>query len=143
MKVYVLETGVYEGRCVHGVYATPEAAMAAWQPKPYGPTTFIQPPRVVREVTTGVTTVTPETAVTRFTYTWERKDWGWDFDATDEHAAEITEYEVMDSGPVFTTRVTVDCIGTCGHKIIKGCEAISAPHGLFCSPDCADNGGAA
>lgn len=29
MKVYVVETGCYEDRCVSGVYATLEAAMAA------------------------------------------------------------------------------------------------------------------
>ena len=29
MKVYVLESGVYEERCVAGVYATAEAAMRA------------------------------------------------------------------------------------------------------------------
>lgn len=140
MKVYILETGVYEGRSIHGVYATTEAAMAAWRPTP-APTVYIQPPSRTIDMTTGRVTENPGGPVVRSTYTWSRTNWGWDFDATDEHAAEITEHEVMDSGPVFTTLVTQNCIGTCGHKIIKGCEAISAPHGLFCSPDCADNGG--
>jgi hypothetical protein len=34
MKVYVLETGAYENRGVYGAYATPEAAMKAWNPEP-------------------------------------------------------------------------------------------------------------
>lgn len=30
MKVYVLETGPWEAQGIYGIYATPEAAMAAW-----------------------------------------------------------------------------------------------------------------
>lgn len=67
MKVYVLETGYHGEQAIHGVYATLEGAMAAWQPKP--------DPRG------------------GYTYTW-REGTVLEYDADLDHAATITEYEV-------------------------------------------------
>lgn len=92
MKVYVLETGCYEDRDIHGVYATPEAAMAAWHPAP--PIRQMLPAKIVFDSATGATVDLPERPASRWTYTWSRKDWGWEFDADFDDAADITEYEV-------------------------------------------------
>ena len=72
MKVYILETGCYDCRGVRGIYATPEAAKAAWQPKPY------------------------DRHGTEWSYEWKNDDdYGWSFDADWDHAADIIEYEVL------------------------------------------------
>lgn len=79
MKIYVLEVGCYEQAYIAGVYATPEAAMAAHQPekKPSNVGPYAGQQR--RE----------------HTYTWgERHEFGWSFDADWDDAAHISEYEV-------------------------------------------------
>lgn len=95
MKVYVLETGCYESRSIHGVYASAEAAMAAWQPKP----PEREPQFVTRyDATTGRTEWV--TVTHQHTYTWaaDKHDpgcWSFDGDFDDAAEADITEYEVQ------------------------------------------------
>jgi len=79
MKVYILETGCYEDRYTHGIYSTPEKAMAAWHPDP-----------------------SKSWHSAGYSYTWGGRekddddgvDYGWEFDADWEDAARVREYEV-------------------------------------------------
>jgi hypothetical protein len=94
VKVYVLETGCYEQAGISGVYATADAAMAAWSPEPPPPVTT--PARRVFDSATGIIAVyEAHPATRRHTYTWSESEWGWTFDADWDDAASITEYEVQ------------------------------------------------
>lgn len=77
MKVYVLETGVYEMAGIFGIFATPALAMAAWQPK--------------RDESRHPTSSNGQP----HSYEWTaRGDGYWSFGADWSDAAEIHEYEV-------------------------------------------------
>lgn len=96
MKVYVLETGVYEDRSVCGVFASAEAAMAAWQPK-QPQRERPEPQAVTRyDSTTGQTTTGWETQRPWNTYTWSAPRAGeWVFDADFDDHATVTEHELQ------------------------------------------------
>ncbi len=82
MKVYVVETGCYDSRFVSGVYASPEAAMAAHPiPADYK---YPNPPSAAN--------LSRPTGWTRDTYADDTVSWsnGLDWD----NAASIEEYEV-------------------------------------------------
>lgn len=95
MKVYVLETGLYDERDIHGVYATADAAMEAWQPdRPEPP----QPlPEGVSRVYDAATRETREaSAPPAPSHTWRDNGNGtWTFDGGLDAAAGITEYELQ------------------------------------------------
>lgn len=84
MKVYLLYTGCYEDRGVVGVYATPDAAMAAHQPE--------QPAdhRGVRGNEYGRWAGTP------WSYEWKKDEDGesWHFDADWDDSASVEVEEV-------------------------------------------------
>ena len=83
MKVYLLETGCYEDRWVEGVYATPEAAMAAHSPKR---------PEDHRGV---MGHEYREWAGRPWSYEWAETDDGkWSFGADWDHPATIRVFEV-------------------------------------------------
>lgn len=84
MKVYVLKTGCYENEGIKGVYATPEAAMAAHIPRrPTG-----------NEGVHG--SEYGELAGQPWLYEWRKRKEGegWSFDADWDDAASITVYEI-------------------------------------------------
>ena len=85
MKVYVLETGCYDQRWIEGVYATPEAAMAAHSPK--RPNDY----RGERGREYGKAAGKP------WSYEWSgpNKSGGWHFGADWDDAAHITPYEIV------------------------------------------------
>ena len=93
MKVYVVERGDYEDRCVVDIYATAEAAMEAFPPAPRPeprPTTHSR----VYDSATGLTRdVEHAPYQSRLSYAWEQNDWGWSLD--DGSSTTITEYEVQ------------------------------------------------
>ena len=80
MKVYVLTTGLYEDVAVHGVYASAEAAMAAWHPSR---------PETVRPIQ-----MLPAWPDEPRTYQWKNDGYGWEFDADWGDHARIEEFEV-------------------------------------------------
>lgn len=89
----MLETDCYESRGIRGVYATPEAAMAAWQPSPPAGLPAPGEQWIVHDVATN-TTRTIERR--RHTYQWRKvSEAYWSFDADWEDAADITEHEVQ------------------------------------------------
>lgn len=91
----MLETGTYEDCSVEGVYATVDAAMAAWQPPPAKPT-LAGLPRTVYDAATGVTQVIQPPKPPPPEGQWRRDKWGtFAFEHVLGYEATITEYELQ------------------------------------------------
>lgn len=86
MKVYLLETGLYESTCIRGIFATPEQAMATWHPKE----------RVYSR----------DDRVFRFEWVLNPVS-GWIFDADWDEAAQIIEFEVQGTSQDLTDEFRV------------------------------------
>lgn len=93
----MLETGSYDGRGIHGVYATPAAAMAAWSPTPHAASAPFGGLVNRYDAATGEAELLTHPATRQSSYTWrpDKTPGSWTFDADWEHAAAITEHEVQ------------------------------------------------